>query len=94
MKKSLQFFKDDNGELSSTRLAFLAWAIGVLVVWIISSLTTGSLQKIDDSIGIILGILMSGKVVQKFAEKSADTDASTMTSRAPEPAAQQNSSSN
>jgi hypothetical protein len=65
----LEFFQEDNGGLSATRLAFLLWATGVLVVWIISSLTNGKLQPIDSSVTTILGILMVGKVVQKFGEK-------------------------
>ncbi len=65
----LEFFQEDNGGLSATRLAFLLWVAGVLTVWIISSLTNGKLQPIDSSVTTILGILMAGKVVQKFGEK-------------------------
>jgi hypothetical protein len=64
-----EFLQEDNGGLSSTRLAFLLWVVGVLVVWIVGSLKAGELQSIDNSIITILGILMGGKVVQKFGEK-------------------------
>jgi hypothetical protein len=68
--KLYELFQEDNGNLSSTRLAFLLWTVGVLVVWSISSLrcTTG-LAELPESIWIIIGLLMSGKVVQKFGEK-------------------------
>ena len=70
MKIFSQFLQDEDGSLSATRLAFLTWVIGVLVVWIIASCSHSPVQmlKIDGSIATILGILMSGKVVQKFAE--------------------------
>jgi hypothetical protein len=48
----------------------LLWAVGVLVVWIIDSSTVSpmKLQPIDSTVVTILGILMTGKVVQKWAE--------------------------
>lgn len=67
--KLYEFFQEDNGHLSSTRLAFLFWTIGVLVVWSISSLRGTGLAELPESIEIIIGLLMSGKVVQKFGEK-------------------------
>ncbi len=67
MNKLGTFLEDNAGGFSSTRLAFLLWTIGVLVVWISSS-WGGELAKIDSSITTILGILMSGKVVQRFGE--------------------------
>jgi len=39
----LEFVEEDNGGLSATRLAFLLWTIGVLIVWIIDSLRQGTL---------------------------------------------------
>jgi hypothetical protein len=67
----IQFLQGDNGDFSSSRLAFLLWAIGVLIVWCVSSFKKGSLVCIPDSVSTILGILMTGKVVQKFGEKPA-----------------------
>lgn len=67
--KIYEFFKDNNGNLSSTRLAFLIWAIGVLGVWMYVSIKLGSLQPLDNSQTMILAILMTGKVAQKFTEK-------------------------
>lgn len=66
----LQFLQEDNGNFSSTRLAFLLWVIGVLVVWIFISIKSSTLQSINESVLILLGILMTGKVSQKFAEKA------------------------
>ena len=65
-----QFMKEDNGNFSSSRLGFLLWVIGVLAVWVIDSLKCPSctLATIPDSVITIVGILMGGKVVQKFGE--------------------------
>ena len=73
MNKLSEFLQEDNGGFSATRLAFLLWAVGVLVVWIIESLSSKSLERIDPTVTTILGILMTGKVVQKFGEKPCDS---------------------
>ncbi|HWX20691.1 MAG TPA: hypothetical protein VN578_12400 [Candidatus Binatia bacterium] len=69
MNKLLEFVQEDNGGFSATRLAFLLWTAGVLAVWIISSLAERTLAHVDPSVTTIIGILMTGKVVQKFGEK-------------------------
>lgn len=66
--KPIGFFQDADGNLSSIRLAFLLWAAGVLVVWIIMSLKGTKLADIPPEVLTVLGILMTGKVVQKFSE--------------------------
>ena len=64
-----EFLEEDNGALSSTRLALMLWVVGVLAAWIVVSLQTRTLAPLDSSVSAILGILMTGKVVQKFGEK-------------------------
>ena len=70
--KILEFLQEDNGGLSANRLAFLLWIVGVLVVWVITSIKSGSLQVIPESVAVIIGILMTGKVAQKFGEKALE----------------------
>lgn len=67
--KILEFLQEDSGDFSASRLAFLLWIVGVLVVWLITSVKSGSLNEIPDSVATVMGILMTGKVVQKFGEK-------------------------
>ena len=67
--KILEFLQEDNGNFSSSRLAFLLWVVGVLLVWAIASIKSGSLLDIPESVATVIGILMTGKVVQKFGEK-------------------------
>lgn len=69
LPKLQEFLQEDNGAFSSSRLAFLLWVIGVLLVWMMVSFKSGSLQEIPETVATIIGILMTGKVVQKFGEK-------------------------
>ncbi len=69
MSKLAEFLQEKNGNFSSTRLAFLMWVLGTLIVWIIVSLQNSQLAPVPESIIIIFGILMTGKVTQKFGEK-------------------------
>lgn len=71
MSRLGEFFQEANGSFSSSRLAFLLWAIGTLVVWILTSVKAGALQPIPESALMILGMLMTGKVVQKWAEPAS-----------------------
>jgi uncharacterized membrane protein YeaQ/YmgE (transglycosylase-associated protein family) len=66
--KIAQFFQDGTGAYSATRLGFVLWVIGVLVAWIAVSITNHKLEHIDNSVVAIIGVLMSGKVVQSFSE--------------------------
>ena len=69
-----EFVQEDNGGFSATRLALLLWAGGVFVVWAYESLRKGDILALNGDVATILGILMSGKVVQKFGEKPAADD--------------------
>lgn len=40
----------------------------MLIVWIYDSIQSGTLQHIDNSVVTLIGVLMTGKVVQKFKE--------------------------
>ncbi|HEX5394139.1 MAG TPA: hypothetical protein VFW68_12700 [Rhodocyclaceae bacterium] len=75
MNRSIEFLQDGDGRLSATRLGFLLWTIGLLVVWIISSVTNNTLQPIPESVAAIVGVLMTGKVVQSFGENSTCSSA-------------------
>jgi len=65
-----QFLEDKgNQNLSATRLVLLLWAVSVLVIWVIVSLRTTTLQSIPDSVVTILGVSFGAKVVQRFGER-------------------------
>ncbi len=61
-------FQEENGKNSATRVVFVLWGLGVLAVWIIVSIGQQQLQILDPSIIYVLGILMTGKVGQKWFE--------------------------
>ncbi|MBW4483790.1 MAG: hypothetical protein KME14_14710 [Tildeniella torsiva UHER 1998/13D] len=71
MKNLGQFFQEDNGQYSATRLAFLAWIFGILIVWGSGSFHDKKMQEIPSSIQILIGVLMTGKVAQKISESSS-----------------------
>ncbi len=70
------FLQEDNGKLSATRLVLLVWVIGLLVVWTAGSIhniylgdSDATLLELPTSTITLVGILMAGKVVQKYEEK-------------------------
>jgi hypothetical protein len=64
----MDFFKDESGKYSSTRLAFLAWVLGTFLVWAILSMKNMKLEIMPlENIGFIT-MLMTGKVIQVFKE--------------------------
>ena len=75
MNKLAQFFQEDNGNLSATRLAFLAWIFGVLVGWGIDTAHHDyKMAEIPQSVQLLIGVLMTGKVAQKFREEQPNTE--------------------
>lgn len=77
MSKISEFFQDGDGMLSATRLGFLLWVIGLLLVWVSTSLSQGVLQSVPESVAAIVGVLMTGKVVQSFGENGVVNSPST-----------------
>ena len=78
MSKLAQFFQEDNGTFSATRLAFLTWVFGALIMWGVSSFQSPDrkMQEVPQSVQVLIGILMTGKVVQKFREEEPEAAAS------------------
>lgn len=75
MNRLSEFFQEANGTLSATRLAFLAWVFVVLTIWGIDSFRSQKMENIPESVQVLIGVLMTGKVAQKFGEKpKPDTD--------------------
>ena len=72
MKNLLGLLSESNTNVSSTRIIMIVWMLGILVVWSINSLKTGVMIDIPESLQIVIGILMSAKVVQKPFEKQCE----------------------
>jgi len=68
-----QFFQDSDGKLSATRLVMILWVIGTFLIWSYISIKSVALVQLPSSVVDILGILLTGKVVQKFGETSPDS---------------------
>ncbi len=71
MRMRLQEFLEDKKAkaFSATRLGFLLWVVGALVVWIYASWRAVALQPVPESVVTILGLLAGGKVVQRYGER-------------------------
>ena len=63
-----QFFQDDAGNLSSSRLLFLAWSFTVLVVWTVISIKTWTMVAPPWEVVGILFTFGGVKVAQKYGE--------------------------
>ncbi|WP_017302010.1 hypothetical protein [Nodosilinea nodulosa] len=93
MKNLGQFFQDSNEQFSATRLAFLAWIFGALIVWGTGSIQAKEMQKIPESVTALIGILMTGKVFQKFGEVHESINQTSEDSRLTNPASTGNGNS-
>lgn len=67
--KILEFVSESNGKLSSGRLIVVTWSLGVFAVWGYASYVLGSLATIPESVIVMFGTAIGGKVVQKFGER-------------------------
>jgi len=68
MNRFLQFFEESPGMLSSNRAMFMLSSTAVISTWMINSLAKMELQSIPESVIILIGTFMAGKVIQKFGE--------------------------
>lgn len=82
MKKLGQFFQDDNDRFSATRLVMVAWVLGSLLTWGVWSFNVKGdkadkkMPELPSSVQVILGVLLTGKVMQKFGEGSSKSSSS------------------
>lgn len=60
--------QDDKGNTSSMRIAFLCLVVGVFLVWAIVCVMSKAIVDLPSGIQTVLGMIMTGKVAQKFAE--------------------------
>lgn len=58
----------DPESISAIRACCLLWSIGVLIVWIIISISKFSIQPVDSSVASIIMGLAVAKVGQKYVE--------------------------
>jgi hypothetical protein len=65
----LQFLQDGNNEFSSMRLIVLLWSVGILLMWMFCSFSNKCLQPLPESVIAVMGILVTGKAVQKKIEQ-------------------------
>ena len=77
MKRFLEFFEDDTGKLSATRMAFIITIHTILFAWLFSCIRKGEMISFDPNSIYLILTLMVGKVSQswvdnKFLPKTLD----------------------
>jgi hypothetical protein len=63
------FLQEANGNSSSIRILMIAYGFGILLVWVVLSIKTGTVLEIPDSILMALVAVISGKVISKPLEE-------------------------
>lgn len=68
----LEFFKEENGNYSSMRLAFLLFSLAFVFVWTYVSIRSNRLSEIPVGVQAMMLILIAGKGYQKLVENGSD----------------------
>lgn len=68
MKHLLSLLEDNSGGVSSMRLAMLLWLLAIGVTWTVLAFRTSQLPDIPPGVLALTGMLVGGKVVQRFGE--------------------------
>ncbi len=69
MNKLSEFFQDTSGALSASRLILILFSFAIIGVWAFTSVSTGVLVPIPESVVAAFGAAVAGKVIQKPFEK-------------------------
>lgn len=67
--KIAEFLQEDDGGFSSMRLVTVCWLIGPLALWTWLGIKNGTMAEIPETVIVVLGMVLTGKVTQKVAEK-------------------------
>lgn len=71
LSRLVQFFEDETGAFSSTRLIFILWNFAVIGMLGYQLFVLKQTPKVEPSIVGILGTVMVGKVAQSFSENKS-----------------------
>ena len=61
--------RNAKGKISTSRVIFLVWGLGVFAVWAFLSFYHQQTEPLDTSVVTVLGILAGGKTLQRFGER-------------------------
>lgn len=65
-----EIFQDDTGALSSMRVVFVLWSVGLLALWVGLSIKAGTMVPIPQQALEVMGITAGAKTVQSFSEST------------------------
>lgn len=67
--------EDNAGGLSSIRVLMLCWTVAVMATWITVALSTKTMPDIPSGVLTFTGMIVGGKVAQRFGEQPSVTTA-------------------
>ena len=70
LAKLMSALEDNSGGISIMRIICLCWITVLASVWLLVSIHSRTIADIPNGVLMLTGWLVSGKVVQRFAEKS------------------------
>lgn len=71
--KLWQFLQDGDGAFSSNRLVYLGWSMVLLIMVSYLTFKNGEFPKIESSLVLLYGTVVTGKIVQSFSENNTGT---------------------
>ena len=65
-------FTDDTGSVSSMRVVFVLWSVGLFGLWAALSIKAGSMVPIPQQALEVMGITAGAKTIQSFSENTTN----------------------
>lgn len=65
MNKLFEFFSDNDGSMSASRLILIMYATVIIGAWSYISIKSTTLTPVPESVITMLGLAIGGKIIQK-----------------------------
>lgn len=64
-----EFFQEENGQYSSTRLVMILWTLALCITWTTICIRSGAFVDIPQNVMAVTGFFLGIKGITKFAER-------------------------
>lgn len=69
----ISMLSDGSDGISTMRVLLTLWTLGVMAAWLMAALGTHTIPDIPSGVLTLTGMLVGGKVIQRFGEEPAKT---------------------
>lgn len=69
----VSMFSDSSDGISTMRVLLTLWTLGIMAAWLAVALGTHTIPDIPSGVLALTGMLVGGKVIQRFGEEPAKT---------------------